>query len=79
MNVRVEVRVDGGKMREFSGEVSGKLVDRERQLRDLFRLAEAAALEHSLQVDQSEVSRPPCCGRPMNKGSPPKKLLKCEA
>ena len=67
MNVRVEVSVDGGKMREFSGEVSGKLVDRERQLRDLFRLAEAAALEHSLQVDQPEVPRPPCCGRPMNK------------
>ena len=67
MNFRVEINADGADLRGVSGEISGTLAERERQLRDLFRLAEAAALEHSLRLDQPEVPRPQCCGRPMNK------------
>lgn len=67
MNFRIEINADGAEVRGFSGEISGTLAERERQLRDLFRLAETAALEHSLQSDQPEVPRPRCCGRSMNK------------
>ena len=67
MDFSVQITADGADVRGVSGEISGTLPERERQLRDLFRLAEAAALEHSLRLDQPEVLRPPCCGRPMNK------------
>ncbi len=67
MDFSIQITADGADVRDVSGEISGTLSERERQLRDLFRLAEAAALEHSLQLDQPEVPRPPCCGRPMNK------------
>jgi hypothetical protein len=67
MNFSVEIKADGSDLRGVSGEISGTLAERERQLRDLFRLAEAAAVEHSLRLDQPEVPRPQCCGRPMNK------------
>jgi len=67
MNFSIQITADGSDVRDVSGEISGTLSERETQLRDLFRLAEAAALEHSLRLDQPEVPRPPCCGRPMNK------------
>lgn len=67
MNFSVQINANGTDVRGVSGEISGTLSEREKQLRDLFRLAEAAALEHSLRLDQPEVPRPPCCGRPMNK------------
>jgi len=67
MNFRIEITADGAGVPGVSGEISGTLAERERQLQDLFRLAEAAALEHSLRLDQPEVPRPQCCGRSMNK------------
>ena len=42
MNFRVEINADGADLRGVSGEISGTLAERERQLRNLFRLAEAA-------------------------------------
>ena len=67
MNFDVQINANGTDLRGVSGEISGTLAEREKQLRDLFRLAEAAALEHSLRMDRPEVPRPQCCGRSMNK------------
>ncbi len=67
MNLEIQITADGADVRGVAGEISGTLAERERQLRDLFRLAEAAALQHSLRTDQPEVPRPQCCDRAMNK------------
>ena len=40
MNFKIAINADGVDVRCFSGEISGTLAERERQLRDLFRLAE---------------------------------------
>jgi hypothetical protein len=47
MNLEIQITADGADVRGVSGEISGTLAERERQLRDLFRLAEAVALQHS--------------------------------
>ena len=51
MNPQIQLTADGADVREIGGEISGTLPEREEQLRALFRLAEAAALDRSLRVD----------------------------
>ena len=67
MQLKVQVTMGGVVMREVAGEISGKLSEREAQLRNVFREAEGMALEKSLRRDQPQTKRPRCCQRPMKK------------
>lgn len=63
----IELTGPDGEKREWTAEIAGTLVEREKACHAIARDVERAVLEASLRSGQPACARPTCCGRPMKK------------